>query len=249
MLLTRLGVPRLWGEDPDEVWPHLRRYVSPVVVWLAPSSAYGVERVPPEGGVVVVANHLSAIDPALVGAMSPRPLVFMAKAELLEIPIAGELIQFAGAFPVRRGESDRDAVRRARALVHEGRALGMFVEGTRQRLGHPGEVRPGALMIALQEGAPIVPCGVESFGWTARNRRPCAVVWGETLDVTGLPRSSRGYREAAEIVRGELVRLWRLAAEAVAAGFPPVLEDGSMRRGRIRADETPASGRVAVVAR
>ena len=249
MLLTRLGVPRLWGEDPDEVWPHLRRYVSPVVVWLAPSWAYGVERVPPEGGVVVVANHLSAIDPALVGAMSPRPLVFMAKAELLEIPIAGELIQFAGAFPVRRGESDRDAVRRARALVREGRALGMFVEGTRQRLGHPGEVRPGALMIALQEGAPIVPCGVESFGWTARNRRPCAVVWGETLDVTGLPRSSRGYREAAEIVRGELVRLWRLAAEAVAAGFPPELEDGSTRRGRIRADEAPASGRVAVGAR
>ena len=249
MLLTLLGVPRLWGEDPDEVCPHLRRYVSPVVVWLAPSWAYGVERVPPEGGVVVVANHLSAIDPALVGAMSPRPLVFMAKAELLEIPIAGELIQFAGAFPVRRGESDRDAVRRARALVREGRALGMFVEGTRQRLGHPGEVRPGALMIALQEGAPIVPCGVESFGWTARNRRPCAVVWGETLDVTGLPRSSRGYREAAEIVRGELVRLWRLAAEAVAAGFPPELEDGSMRRGRIRADEAPASGRVAVGAR
>ena len=58
MLLTRLGVPRLWGEDPDEVWPHLRRYVSPVVVWLAPSLDFGVERVASEGGLVDVLNHL-----------------------------------------------------------------------------------------------------------------------------------------------------------------------------------------------
>jgi hypothetical protein len=85
------------------------------------------------------------------------------------------------------------------------------------------------MMIALQEQVPIVPCGVYSFGWSPRKRTPCAVVWGEPLDLSGLPRSGRGYKEAAEIVGAEILRLWRLAAEAVAAGFPDDLPDGSRR--------------------
>lgn len=246
MLLTRLGVPRLWDEERERLWVFLRRFVAPVITGLAPSRGYGLERVPASGGAVVGANHLSAIDPGLVGAYCPRPVVFMAKAELLAVPVVGELLAFAGAFPVRRGEGDREAVREARKLVRDGDLVGIFLEGTRQRLGHPGKVLPGGLMIGIQEEAPLVPCGVYSFGWTPTNRRPCALVWGEPIDLGRFPRSGRGYREAGEVVGAEVTRLWRLAAEAVATHFPAELPDGSRRSGRVPPGGFAPSGRVPV---
>jgi len=234
VLLTRLGVPRLWGEDPEALWRAMRFFVAPATLWLAPGSfSYGVERVPPTGGAVVATNHLSAIDPPLIGTFCPRAVFYMAKAELLAIPVVGEILQWTGAFPVRRGEHDEEAMRRARRLVREGHVVGMFVEGTRQRFGYPGPVHTGAMVIAMHEGVPIVPCGLESFRWSRRNRRPCAVVWGEPIRLDGLPRTEDGYREAAEIVGREILRLWRQAAEAIVAGFPAALPDGTRRSGPI----------------
>jgi 1-acyl-sn-glycerol-3-phosphate acyltransferase len=155
----------------------------------------------------------------------------MAKAELLAMPVVGDVLTWTGAFPVRRGEGDRDALRQAREIAREGHMVGLFVEGTRQPFGHPGEVRPGATMIALQEGVPIIPCGIYSFGWTRNNRMPCALVWGNPIDLGGLPRAGRGYKQAAEILGKEIVRLWRQAGEAIAAGFPEQLPDGARRSG------------------
>jgi 1-acyl-sn-glycerol-3-phosphate acyltransferase len=231
VFLTRLGIPKLWRRDPEVLWPPLRYIGGTVTMLLSPSYAYGVERVPAEGGGVIALNHLSAIDPPLVGALCPRTIFYMAKAELLAVPIVGEALQWTGAFPVRRGEGDRDSLRQAREIARAGHMVGVFVEGTRQRLGYPGPVLPGALMIALQEGVPVVPCGVYSFGWSLRNRMPCAVVWGDPVDLSALPRSGRGYRHAAEIVGAEILRLWRQAAEASAAGFPHALADGTPRVG------------------
>ena len=88
-------------------------------------------------------------------------------------------------------------------------------------------------MIALQEGAPLIPCAVDTFGWSPLNRRRCAVVWGEPIDVSDLPRNREGYARAAELVGAEIVRLWRQAAEAVAAGLPDELPDGTKRYGPI----------------
>ena len=229
VLLTRLGVPKLWREDPEVLWPVLRRTAAPVVLWLAPTYAYGAERVPSRGGGVVAVNHLSAIDPPLVGATCPRTVYFMTKAELLAMPLVGEALSWTGAFPVRRGEGDRESLRQARRIAGEGHLVGVFVEGTRQRFGYPGRVLPGGMMIALQEGVPVIPCGVHSFGWSRKNRQPCAVVWGEPLDLGDLPRSGQGYRDAAEIVGAEIFRLWRQAAVAVAAGFPLETPDGARR--------------------
>ena len=229
VFLTRLGIPQLWREDPETLWPFLRRTAAPVVLWLAPSAGYGAGRVPADGGGVVASNHLSAIDPPLVGALCPRTIYWMAKAELLAMPVVGDILIWTGAFPVRRGLGDRDSLRLAREIARDGHMVGIFVEGTRQRLGYPGRVLPGAMMIALQEEVPVVPCGVYSFGWSRRNRMPCAVVWGDPIDLSGLPRSGRGYKRAVEIVGAEILRLWRFAAEAVAAGLPDELPDGSRR--------------------
>jgi 1-acyl-sn-glycerol-3-phosphate acyltransferase len=231
VFLTKLGIPKLWSEDPERLWPYARRLAAPVTLWLAPSFGYGYERVPATGGGVVAANHLSAIDPSLVGSLSPRTIYYMAKAELLAMPIVGDVLMWTGAFPVRRGEGDREALRQAREIARDGHMVGVFVEGTRQKFGYPGQVLPGGMMIALQEGVPIVPCGVYSFGWTRKNHLPCAVVWGDPLDLTGLPRSGRGYRQAAEIVGTEIRRLWREAGDAIAAGLPEELPSGARRAG------------------
>jgi len=206
-------------------------FVPRIAVWLAPAAGYGVDRVALEGGGVVAANHFSGIDHPLIGGFSPRTIYFLAKAELLEVPVVGWGLRSLGVFGVRRGEGDRDALRHARRLVREGHLVGVHLEGTRQRFGHPGTMQPGGLMIALQEGVPVIPCGLDTFGWSPRNRRKCAVVWGEPMRLDDLPRNRRGYAEAVEVVSAEIVRLWRLAAEASAAGLPPELPDGAKRSG------------------
>jgi 1-acyl-sn-glycerol-3-phosphate acyltransferase len=208
-----------------------RRVVPLVTRIIAPAAGYGADRVPAEGGGVVAANHFSAIDHPLIGILSPRPLYFLAKAELLAIPAVGPLLRWLGVFGVRRGEGDREAVRRARALVRDGNLVCIHVEGTRQRFGHPGPLHPGGLMIALQEGAPVIPLGLDTFGWSPTNRRRSAVVWGEPLDVSDLPRNRKGYAEAGERVGAELVRLWRQAVWACEHGLPEELPDGTRRTG------------------
>jgi 1-acyl-sn-glycerol-3-phosphate acyltransferase len=232
-LLTRLGVPKLWHEDQEVLWSYMRYFVEPATLWLAPAAAYGVERMPSEGGLVLAANHFSGIDHPLIGSFCPRPIRYLAKAELLEIPVLGEFLLWAGIIPVRRGEGDRDALRQARECVRAGDVVCFHVEGTRQRLGYPGPVHTGGLMIAMQEGVPLVPCGLDTFRWSPTNRRLCALVWGDPIEVTHLPRNRAGYAEAAAVVKEELVRLWRLAAEASAAGLPEELPDGSRRSGPV----------------
>jgi len=206
-------------------------FVPRIAVWLAPAAGYGVERVPLDGGGVVAANHFSGIDHPLIGGFCPRIIYFLAKAELLEVTVVGWGLKSLGVFGVRRGEGDRDALRQARRLAREGNLVGIHLEGTRQRFGHPGTMQPGGLMIALQEGVPVIPCGLDTFGWSPRNRRKCAVVWGEPMRLDGLPRNRRGYGEAAQIVGAEIVRLWRLAVQASADGLPPELPDGAKRSG------------------
>jgi 1-acyl-sn-glycerol-3-phosphate acyltransferase len=220
----------MW-RDAEAGWRVGRMFVPRIAVWLAPAAGYGVDRVPLEGGGVVAANHFSAIDHPLIGGFCPRTIYFLAKAELMKIPVVGPSLSALGVFGVRRGEGDRDALRHARRLAQEGKLVGIHLEGTRQRFGHPGPMHPGGLMIALQEGVPVVPCGLDTFGWSPKNRRKCAVVWGEPMRLDDLPRNRRGYAEAVEIVGTEIVRLWRLAAGASAAGLPPELPDGAKRSG------------------
>ena len=233
MRLTDLGIPKLWKEDPEVLWPCALR--PGVTVWLlsdlAPGSrGYGLDRVPLQGGFVLAANHLASLDHPLIGIFSPRTVYYMAKKELLDMPIVGELLMWTGAFPVRRGEADREALREARRLVREGHVVGVHVEGTRQRLGYPGEVKIGGMMIAMQEGVPVVPCAVETFKWNAKtNRRACAVVWGYPIETENFSRDRAGYDELTELVRSEIFKLWRLGCEAVANDFPRELSDGTRR--------------------
>jgi 1-acyl-sn-glycerol-3-phosphate acyltransferase len=183
--------------------------------------AYGGERVPREGGLVLAINHLHWIDIPLVGLTSPRNIAFVAKIEALEGPLTGRFISLFGTISVRRGESDRDAVRSMRQAARDGRALGLFVEGTRQRSGVPGRAQPGAAMVALQEDVPIVPAAIYGTQfWKVGNFAPCTVAFGEPMRFEGLPRNGRGYKEATAEIERRLHALFEWLADVHARGRP-----------------------------
>ncbi len=188
---------------------------------LAPLRVYGAERVPMEGGVVLVFNHFSWLDPPAFGAASPRQLFFLAKAELHDVPVLGPLVRAFGTYAVRRGESDREAVRQMRRCVQDGNALGMFAEGTRQRSGIPGVVKPGAAMVALNEQAPVVCAAIHgSQFWRPGNFHPVSVAWGTPLRFDGLAPGGRAYREVSTEVEARIRVLWEFLVDTHARGRP-----------------------------
>jgi 1-acyl-sn-glycerol-3-phosphate acyltransferase len=241
-VLLELGAYNVLRKDPTVAWQFMRLWLPAVIRALAPNAGYGVSRLPATGGAVLAANHLSGIDPPAIGVYSRRAIRYMTKVELLQIPIAGEFLRMTGTFAVRRGEGDRDSLRVARWLVREGHVVGIFMEGTRQKFGYPGPAHSGAAMVAMQEGVPVVPVGIDAFGWSLRNRRPFAVAFGEPMDLSGFSRNGKGYKEATVLIEAEVARLWRLAAEAVADGLPDRLRDGTPREPEVRLRDFERAG-------
>ena len=208
----------------EVAWAIGRPTIGGLVRLLAPLRCYGAERVPMEGGVVLALNHFSWLDPPAFGATSPRTIYYMAKIEAHRVPGLGQLIRAFGTFSVRRGESDREAVRIMRQIVRDGHALGLFVEGTRQQSGVPGQAQPGAAMVALQEDVPVVPAAIHgSQDWKPGNFHPVSIAWGEPMRFDGLPKGGKGYREASAMIQGEIHRLWRWLAELHEADKRPAV--------------------------
>jgi 1-acyl-sn-glycerol-3-phosphate acyltransferase len=134
----------------------------------------GRHHVPQQGPVLLVANHSSFLDPPLVGAVLPRQLSFMAKAELFRVPLLGPLISRLNARPVRREGADASALRTALRILQGGGVLLMFPEGTRGPEGMLREPKPGAAMLAVLSGAAVVPVFIKGSGraWPRGQRVP-----------------------------------------------------------------------------
>lgn len=203
---------------------------------LVPLRSYGTERLPREGGVVIAANHLHFVDVPSLGTVCPRRIVFVAKSELFEYPGFAQLIGAHGTLAVRRGESDREALRRMRETVRRNEVLGLFVEGTRQRSGELGTAKPGAAMIAIQEGVPVVPVTIYgSQYWRLGNRHPVSLAWGEPMRFAEHPRNSKGYQAATREIEREIRRLWdflvRMHELGRPRGTPPRREELPVKAG------------------
>jgi 1-acyl-sn-glycerol-3-phosphate acyltransferase len=138
----------------------------------------GREHARVKGGLIVAANHRSFLDPFAIGGALPwrRPMNYVAKVELFERRWQGWVLSRLGAFPIRRGESDEDAMETARLVAERGGVVCIFPEGTRIRSGSLAEPRRGVGRLALQTGAPVIPTavlGTEDVrrGWRVRPRK------------------------------------------------------------------------------
>lgn len=124
----------------------------------------GVEHVPRQGAFILVSNHCSNLDPPILGWATGyqvrRVVHFMAKIEMRRWPIVGWLATQSGVYFVRRGERDRTAQRFSLEALADGRPIALFVEGTRSRDGHLKPAKPGAALLAMRSGAPLIPVGI-----------------------------------------------------------------------------------------
>jgi len=120
----------------------------------------GRENVPSQGALLIVVNHLNLADPPLVSVSLKRRVIFMAKEELFRSRFIGYFISSFGAFPVHRGQLDRQALRLADRVLAEGLALAMFPEATRSKNAQLQRAFPGSALIALRHGVPILPVAI-----------------------------------------------------------------------------------------
>ena len=120
----------------------------------------GVENIPKDGGVILAANHLSNFDPPLLGSFSSRPVHYMAKIELFQNKIFAAIISALYAFPVKRGEADKGAIKHATNLLKNNKVLGIFPEGTRSKTGEVGKGEVGVALLAAMTKAAVVPVAI-----------------------------------------------------------------------------------------
>ncbi len=152
---------------------------------------YGRENVPKKGGVLLVANHQSYLDPVLVAVHLYRPVSFLAKSELFENPFLAGLIRELKAFPVRQGEGDIGAVKEVIRRLGEGYALNIYPEGTRTITGEIEPLEKGVALIIRRANVPVVPVAIHgSFeAWPKDSfifhPHPIRVKYGKPMDFTG----------------------------------------------------------------
>lgn len=199
----------------------------------------GTEHVPPTGPVLVVCNHSSVLDPPLIGAVAPRPVSFLAKAELFAIPLFGRLIRALNARPVRREGADAAALRTALRVLESGAALLVFPEGTRaDQEGQLRAARAGAGMLAVLSGAQVVPAYIRGSGraWPRGRTLPrptrIVVTFGPPLRFpqrADIPRKE-SYDAASREMMAAIARL----KDAATAGEPVAVSprEGSRAVGR-----------------
>jgi len=192
----------------------------------------GKENVPREGPLIVAANHLSLIDPPLLSASIPRRIVFMAKEELFRSPRGSFFVRAFGAFPVRRGRMDREALRQALMVLQEGQVLGMFPEGKRSTNTQLQEAQTGASLIATHSGAPILPVGisgsenVSGLGFIFK-RPEITVTIGRPFSLPSIQEGQTG-RQLGELTALVMERIAEVLPQSYRGGYSDRVAAGAL---------------------
>jgi 1-acyl-sn-glycerol-3-phosphate acyltransferase len=189
----------------DTFWKLARPWAVPLFLHGLRVEAKGADHVPRTGPVLFVSNHQSFWDIPAIGSAQPRAIRYMAKSTMFKPAPWGAFIRFGGAFPVRRGEPDRDALRTVHETLELGGTVGVFIQGTRQE-GMEG-AKAGAGRMAIVEDADVVPVAIRSRGW--KPGKTIQIAFGEPrrYERDGR-RASQAYRETAAELMGEIRRLY-----------------------------------------
>jgi 1-acyl-sn-glycerol-3-phosphate acyltransferase len=205
------------GEESRVFYGIARVVITLLRPLFARARAEGRENIPREGPVILAANHIAWMDIPLMSLCVPRATHYMAKIELFQVPVLGRIIRSLGAFPVRRGEGDREALRNAEQLLAHGDILVIFPEGHRSG-GKLIPGHPGTAYIALRTGVPVVPVAISGTEWTLKGLRygPFAprvrIVFGKPFVLA--PAPGRHGRESLAPAADQIMR-------SIAALLPP----------------------------
>lgn len=215
----------------------LFRFLFPIVNYLARLLAIvtvtGTENVPRGGGVLLVSNHLTNYDALFLGMTIKRLPHFMAKTELYRNPVISWIIRHLGAFPVRRGEADRAALRQAEALLRGGRIVGIFPEGHRSRAAAMQAGQGGIALLARRSGVPILPVAITGSEnllppawprWRPWRKPALTITYGRTFhlpETTGRP----DYDKLTAIIMQHVAELLPPSYRGIYAGEIEEAED------------------------
>lgn len=181
----------------------------------------GKDRLPPEGGVILAANHASYFDPVFIGAVFDRPVHWMAKADLFRHPVTDFFFSKAGGIKVDRvSGGNQAAVEATVRRVNEGRVAGIFPEGSRSLDGTLRRGRTGVARVAMRTGAPVVPIAMTSYHVLPKHARvphldePLVLATGEPRAYEGMAElaTDRGScRKVTDEIMDEIGRLLEIA--------------------------------------
>jgi 1-acyl-sn-glycerol-3-phosphate acyltransferase len=167
----------------------------------------GHEHIPQRGAVLLCTNHISNLDPPLVGCSLKREVAFMAKNELFKIPVLSFLLRSFGAFPVKRGGADKQALKTGLTVLESGKVLGIFPEGTRSKTGELGPGFPGVGMFALKGDSSVIPVAIIG---RYRPFQKMRVAIGQSIDFSDLKQekmNSETMRRATERIMEHIQQL------------------------------------------
>lgn len=222
---------RLDGQESPLVYNVMRFVAAMLLPLFARLRTIDIENVPQEGPVILAINHIHWLDIPLASIRIPRVTHYMAKIELFSVPVIGWLIRRLGAFPVRRGEGDREALRTSERMLAQGNLLMIFPEGHRSGNGKLAKGHTGASYLALRAGVPIVAVGISgtenvfkrfNYGpWapkvTLRFSKPF------TLGASGGKRSREGMTEATDTIMRQIAAMLPPEYRGAYAGTTPDL--------------------------
>lgn len=170
----------------DLVYKKLQSLGQSIAFGLCRWDVTGLEHIPSQGPAIIAANHVSYLDPPLLGSVTPRPIRFVAKRELFALPLLGRFLRAIGTFPVERSRPDLRAVRESLRVLKRGELLGIFPEGTRNKQGGLKPFLEGVGWLAIKARVPVVPVVIHGYRplvpgsvWTRPGR--IKVVCGEPL--------------------------------------------------------------------
>ncbi len=190
-----------------------RALLYPIFHAVLPAKFVGFENAVTDSGCILCANHTSMSDPIFLGVALKRQINFMAKAELFKNRIFSILFKSLGAFAVERGTGDMAAINQAAELVKKGNVLGIFPEGTRNKVGPPKKMKSGVAYIALATKSDILPCAIYREGKYMLFRKttvrcgeiiPFSELYDETLS------ERQNLKNITARVDGEITRLWEM---------------------------------------